>query len=86
MQLFHATTHNGISPIEDNYAYLHSIYGWGVFDGACMCLQGSPDGNEWFDLLSITHKTVCSLHIHARYLRAILHNAHTHTCLYLHVT
>ena len=41
---------------------LMSVFAWGVFDGASISLQFSPDGVEWFDdptaELVFTEKTI----------------------------
>lgn len=75
MRLLQAVTSNTTTTAEENYSYLQTVYCWGTFGGATVTLQGSPDGSEWFDLISFSAKQVVGIGLSARYLRASISGA-----------
>lgn len=83
MQLLEAANSNVVTAAEENYSYLQTIFVWGVFDGATVRLQGSPDGNEWFDLANFNAKEVLGIGLNVRFLRASVTNAGATTNLNL---
>ncbi len=83
MRLFHHQRDNGVSAIEESHTYLHTAYCWGVFDGARITLQVSPDEQEWFDVVMFRHKQVHPLRLGTRYFRAVLDSVGTKTCVNL---
>lgn len=85
MQLLKAHGTNITTNPSENYSYLQTVFAWGNFAGAFVVLQGSPDGQEWFDLTSFTAKGVIGIGLNVRYLRAQLGNAGSSTSVSLMV-
>lgn len=83
MRLLDSVDSNVTSAVEENYSYLQTIFVWGSFNGATVSLQGSPDGQEWFELASFNGKEVLGIGLNVRYLRAQVSNAGASTNLFL---
>lgn len=75
MEIFNARTTNGATGSLPNHSYLQSVYCWGNFDGATVSLEASPDGTEWFSVLSFTQKGIKGMGIKARFLRGSVSSA-----------
>jgi|LakMenEpi03Aug12_release.lakeMendotaPanAssembly.Ray.scaffolds.fasta_scaffold750303_2 hypothetical protein len=72
MQIFQNVTINSTSDAQENYSYLQTVYCYGVFAGANVTLQGSPNGTEWFDLVTFTAKEVIGIGLSVRFLRGVV--------------
>ena len=72
MQILQNINTNSTSVAEENYSYLQTVYCYGVFAGAVVTLQGSPDGNEWFDLVAFSTKEVVGIGLSVRFLRGMV--------------
>lgn len=75
MQLLQSATSNITTSAQENYSYLQTIYCYGTFGGASVLLQGSPNGIEWFDLVTFTTKQVVGIGLNVRHLRAVITGA-----------
>jgi hypothetical protein len=83
MALLKDVTTNLTTEAHPCFAYLHSLFCYGQFDGAVVRVQGSPDGQAWFDLASFTAKSCITLSLSLTFLRAIVCGAGQHTCVSL---
>jgi hypothetical protein len=83
MQLLQANTTNITTSAQENYSYLQTVFCFGTFNGATITLQGSPDGAEWFDLVSFTTKQVMGIGLSVRFLRATITGAGASTSVTL---
>jgi hypothetical protein len=83
MVLLKDVTTNLTTQAEACFGYLHSLFCYGVFDGACVRVQGSPDGVEWFDVASFTAKSILTLSLFLNHMRAQVCNAGERTCVTL---
>jgi hypothetical protein len=68
-------THNYASEAQENFSYLQTVYCYGSFAGASVNLQGSPNGTEWFDLVTFNSKEVIGIGLSVRYLRGVVSGA-----------
>jgi hypothetical protein len=75
MQIFQNVTSNSTSASQENYSYLQTVYCYGDFAGANVILQGSPNGAEWFDLVTFTAKEVIGIGLSVRFLRGVVSGA-----------
>ncbi len=83
MELLRYATSDCVTEPKPCFDFLHSIFCFGVFDGAEAALQGSPDGEEWFMLAVFTAKGVVGIGIALHFLRASLTKAGAATCVHL---
>lgn len=75
MQILQNISTNSIGISQENYSYLQTVYCYGTFAGAMVILQGSPNGTEWFDLVSFSEKEVVGIGLSVRFLRGVVANA-----------
>jgi hypothetical protein len=83
MVLLKDVTTNLTTHAEPCFGYLHSLFCYGVFDGAVVRVQGSPDGTEWFDIASFMAKSTLTLYLSLTHLRAIVCGVGKQTCVSL---